>query len=142
MVVFRVLPRLSSIIRDCISNGNLTKSMTSHNTILSSNVCLQSNIEIRIYSTSNKTLPILYLFTKDECTLCDDAVEALKPYMDRFVLEKVDIELPENEHWHDLYKYDIPVFHIYEEFLFKHRVDFDALEKGLEKYKDGFKRKV
>ena len=37
-----------------------------------------------------------------------------------------------------MYKYDIPVFHIYEEFLFKHRVDFDALERGLEKYKDGF----
>ncbi|XP_060558105.1 uncharacterized protein LOC132718427 [Ruditapes philippinarum] len=91
----------------------------------------------RELSTENK-LPIIYLFTKEGCTLCDIAVEALKPHMHRFVLKEVDIELPENEKWYEMYKYDIPVFHIYEEFLFKHHVDFDALERGLEKYKNGY----
>ncbi|XP_060583313.1 glutaredoxin-like protein C5orf63 homolog [Ruditapes philippinarum] len=91
----------------------------------------------RELSTENK-LPIIYLFTKEGCTLCDIAVEALKPHMHRFVLKEVDIELPENEKWYEMYKYDIPVFYIYEEFLFKHRVDFDALERGLEKYKNGY----
>ncbi|XP_045216472.2 uncharacterized protein LOC123566436 [Mercenaria mercenaria] len=97
----------------------------------------KTECEFRELSTGKK-LPIIYLFTKDGCTLCDEAKEALKPYMHRFILEDVNITLPENEKWYEMYKYDIPVFHIYEEFLFKHRVDFDALERGLEKYKDGF----
>jgi len=51
----------------------------------------------------------------------------------------VDITLPENEHYYNLYRYDIPVFHVYEEFICKHRVDLKEFEAALEKYKDGFR---
>ncbi|KAM5194335.1 glutaredoxin-like protein C5orf63 homolog [Mantella aurantiaca] len=77
--------------------------------------------------------PILTLFTKDPCPLCDEAKEALTPYMDRFVLEQVDITLPENATWNDRYKYDIPVFHLNGHFLMMHRVNIKKLEKSLGK---------
>ncbi|PNJ80276.1 C5orf63 isoform 8, partial [Pongo abelii] len=32
------------------------------------------------------TLPVLTLFTKDSCPLCDEAKEVLKPYKNRFLM--------------------------------------------------------
>ncbi|KAI2538668.1 C5orf63 isoform 10, partial [Pan troglodytes] len=32
------------------------------------------------------TLPVLTLFTKDPCPLCDEAKEVLKPYENRFLM--------------------------------------------------------
>lgn len=55
----------------------------------------------------------------------------------QFILEEVNIALPENEYWFNKYKYDIPVFHVYEDFICKHRVDLKTFETALEKYKNG-----
>ncbi|KAL7847163.1 hypothetical protein SRHO_G00221430 [Serrasalmus rhombeus] len=52
---------------------------------------------------SQRPLPVLTLFTKDPCPLCDEAKEVLEPYKHRFVLQEVDISLPENSVWHDRY---------------------------------------
>ncbi|XP_029475198.1 glutaredoxin-like protein C5orf63 homolog isoform X4 [Rhinatrema bivittatum] len=62
--------------------------------------------------SSNKDIPILTLFTK-------------------FVLQEVDITLPENAIWFDRYKHDIPVFHLNGQFLMMHRVNCRKLEKQL-----------
>ena len=35
-----------------------------------------------------------------------------------------------------MYKYDIPVFHMFEDFLFKHRVDLDVLENALKEFEE------
>ncbi|XP_044513542.1 glutaredoxin-like protein C5orf63 homolog isoform X2 [Gracilinanus agilis] len=83
--------------------------------------------------SSTKTLPVLTLFTKDLCPLCDEAKEVLKPLKDRFILQEVDITLPENSAWYDRYKFDIPVFHLNGQFLMMHRVNFSKLEKQLRK---------
>ncbi|KAK7115987.1 hypothetical protein V1264_001751 [Littorina saxatilis] len=86
----------------------------------------------RSLCSQDKTLlPVLTLYTKDPCPLCDDAVEELQPYKHRFVLEKVDITLEENKSWYKKYRYDIPVFHLNSSFLMKHRVDHDKLQKQL-----------
>ncbi|XP_060764386.1 glutaredoxin-like protein C5orf63 homolog [Neoarius graeffei] len=82
---------------------------------------------------SQRSLPILTLFTKDPCPLCEEAKEMLEPYKDRFVLQEVDITLPENSVWYDRYKYDIPVFHLNGQFLMMHRVNTAVLEKQLAK---------
>ncbi|XP_053502206.1 glutaredoxin-like protein C5orf63 homolog isoform X1 [Ictalurus furcatus] len=84
-------------------------------------------------SCSQRTLPILTLFTKDPCPLCDEAKEMLEPYKHRFMLQEVDITLPENSVWYDRYKYDIPVFHLNGQFLMMHRVNTAVLEKRLAK---------
>ncbi|XP_070697781.1 glutaredoxin-like protein C5orf63 homolog [Pempheris klunzingeri] len=65
----------------------------------------------RLFSTN--TLPILTLFTK-------------------FVLQQVDISLPENSVWFDRYRWDIPVFHLNGQFVMKHRVDVAQLDKLLQ----------
>ncbi|XP_068944271.1 glutaredoxin-like protein C5orf63 homolog [Petaurus breviceps papuanus] len=82
---------------------------------------------------SKKTLPVLTLFTKDPCPLCDEAKEVLKPLKNRFILQEVDITLPENSAWYDRYKFDIPVFHLNGHFLMMHRVNLSELEKQLKK---------
>ncbi|XP_063817470.1 glutaredoxin-like protein C5orf63 homolog [Pseudophryne corroboree] len=82
---------------------------------------------------SQKGRPVLTLFTKNPCPLCDEAKEVLAPYMDRFVLEQVDITLPENAAWYNRYKYDIPVFHLDGQFLMMHRVNIKKLERHLGK---------
>ncbi|XP_064499387.1 glutaredoxin-like protein C5orf63 homolog isoform X2 [Pseudopipra pipra] len=67
----------------------------------------------QLCSTSAKK-PVLTLFTK-------------------FILQEVDITLPENSAWNDKYKYDIPVFHLNGKFLMKHRVDIKKFEDQLKK---------
>uniref|UniRef100_A0A674HR23 Glutaredoxin-like protein n=1 Tax=Taeniopygia guttata TaxID=59729 RepID=A0A674HR23_TAEGU len=51
----------------------------------------------------------------------------------KFILQEVDITLPENSAWYDKYKYDIPVFHLNGKFLMKHRVDIQKFEDQLRK---------
>ncbi|XP_076994853.1 glutaredoxin-like protein C5orf63 homolog [Tamandua tetradactyla] len=81
--------------------------------------------------SAQKTLPVLTLFTKDPCPLCDEAKEVIKPYKNRFILQEVDITLPENSAWYERYKFDIPVFHLNGQFLMMHRVNISKLEKQL-----------
>ncbi|KAM9254355.1 glutaredoxin-like protein C5orf63 homolog isoform 1-T2 [Dugong dugon] len=88
-------------------------------------------ILLRNLSASKTTLPVLTLFTKDPCPLCDEAKEVLKPYNNRFILQEVDITLPENSAWYERYKSDIPVFHLNGQFLMMHRVNISTLEKHL-----------
>uniref|UniRef100_A0A8C6NMS0 Glutaredoxin-like protein n=1 Tax=Nothobranchius furzeri TaxID=105023 RepID=A0A8C6NMS0_NOTFU len=80
---------------------------------------------------SSKMLPTLTLFTKDPCPLCDEAKELLQPFKHRFVLQLVDISLPENRLWFDRYKWDIPVFHLNGQFVMKHKVDITLLNRVL-----------
>ncbi|XP_007528043.1 glutaredoxin-like protein C5orf63 homolog [Erinaceus europaeus] len=87
---------------------------------------------LRNLSTSNTALPVLTLFTKDPCPLCDEAKEALEPYKNRFILQEVDITLPENSTWYERYKFDIPVFHLNGQFLMMHHVNISKLEKQLQ----------
>ncbi|XP_067838446.1 glutaredoxin-like protein C5orf63 homolog [Heptranchias perlo] len=94
---------------------------------------------LRRMSTLRKDLPVLTLFTKDSCTLCEEAKEALEPYRYRFVLQEVDITIPENSVWYERYKYDIPVFHLNGQFLMMHQVNFKILEKRLAKLEQEIK---
>jgi hypothetical protein len=49
----------------------------------------------------------------------------------QFILQEVDITLPENSAWYERYKFDIPVFHLNGQFLMMHRVNTSKLEKQL-----------
>ena len=44
---------------------------------------------------------------------------------------EVDITLPENEKWFELYRYEIPVFYLDEKFLCKNKIDLEKLEEAL-----------
>ncbi|XP_030049435.1 glutaredoxin-like protein C5orf63 homolog [Microcaecilia unicolor] len=86
---------------------------------------------VKRHYTANKNIPVLTLFTKDQCPLCDAAKEVLEPYRHRFVLQEVDITLPDNAVWYDRYKYDIPVFHLNGQFLMMHQINHGKLENEL-----------
>ncbi|XP_008066045.1 glutaredoxin-like protein C5orf63 homolog [Carlito syrichta] len=86
---------------------------------------------LRNFSACKTTLPVLTLFTKDSCPLCDEAKEILESYKNRFILQEVDITLPENSAWYERYQFDIPVFHLNGQFLMMHRVNTTKLEKQL-----------
>nr|XP_042119832.1 glutaredoxin-like protein C5orf63 homolog isoform X3 [Peromyscus maniculatus bairdii] len=49
----------------------------------------------------------------------------------QFILQEVDITLPENSTWYERYRFDIPVFHLNGQFLMMHRVNTSKLEKQL-----------
>ena len=49
----------------------------------------------------------------------------------QFLYEERYIDLPSNRHWYDLYKYDIPVIHLNQRYLMKHKVDEELLKKAL-----------
>ena len=93
-----------------------------------------SPISFKSSSSSSLTLPRLTLYTHDDCSLCDDALEAISHLNARFYLETVDILHPDHKEWRRKYRYDIPVFHFQGEFLMKHRADVKLLETKLKQF--------
>ena len=87
----------------------------------------------RVYDDGGAGGPVVRLFTKPGCTLCDDAravleaARATSPH----TLEAVDIGDAENRVWWDKYKYDIPVLHVGDAYWTKHRVTLDEVEATL-----------
>lgn len=91
----------------------------------------RSDDDINVQSSSIQQKPILTLYTKNPCPLCDELVEELAPYMHRLHLEEVDITKPENRTFFKQYRYDIPVLHFNGEFLCMHRLDVELLDTKL-----------
>ncbi|GFR80564.1 glutaredoxin-like protein [Elysia marginata] len=89
---------------------------------------------LRKLSGCEKQLPILTLFTKDPCPLCDEALETLHPFLDQVTLKKVDITALGNEMLWKKYRYDIPVFHFNGKYLMKHKADVDLFRTVLQEY--------
>jgi len=93
----------------------------------------------RMFFSSVKKSPDLIklvLYTKEDCSLCDDAKATIEEcYPDQFSIEEVDIT-KNNRDLFRKFKFDIPVFYHNETFLMKHRVDKDALKNLILKYKE------
>ena len=90
-----------------------------------------NNSQILRFSEESRPLPILTLYTKNPCPLCDQAKAQLNPFRQRFRLKEVDITLDENQKWFGLYRYEIPVFYLEGKFLCKNRIDLDMLDSAL-----------
>uniref|UniRef100_T1J1T1 acetyl-CoA C-acetyltransferase n=1 Tax=Strigamia maritima TaxID=126957 RepID=T1J1T1_STRMM len=83
-------------------------------------------------------LPVVTMYTKSSCSLCEESLDRLKHLFNRFHLVKVDIELPANKEWADKYRYEIPVFHFEGHFLMKNRAKIELLQQKLEEYEKQF----
>ncbi|CAG8516899.1 10922_t:CDS:2 [Funneliformis caledonium] len=81
---------------------------------------------------------LLTLFTSKSCSLCIDAKYTIEKVQKKIPcdFEQKDIKAPENSDWFEKYKHDIPVLHINNQFIFKHRIKQDELERVLNKYKE------
>jgi len=75
-------------------------------------------------SAATPSGPTLTLFTKQQCCLCDGVKFIIDKVKNKrtFNFEEVDISLPENAKWHELYQYDIPVLHMNGKEIFRYRV--------------------
>ncbi len=84
-----------------------------------------------LFNVNNKIK--LTLYTKENCTLCDEAKEIIEEsYPNTFCFEEVDITKNNRELFRK-FKFEIPVFYFNEEFLMKNRVDKKALDDLLNK---------
>ena len=83
--------------------------------------------------------PVVQLFTKQGCTLCDKVTEILRSVKESnpHTLEAVDITDEDKSDWYDKYKYDIPVLHIEGKYWSKHRLASEVAVEGLEAAKAG-----
>ena len=77
--------------------------------------------------------PKLTLFTKEQCSLCDDVKEILDSVRNTHphTLEAIDITDAAHKEWHRRYKYDIPVLHIDGQYWTKHRLDAEQAVEGI-----------
>lgn len=92
-----------------------------------------------IYSETTGDHPIVSLYTKEGCTLCDKAVDVLKSVRDDqpHTLKAVDITDDDKEIFWDKYKWDIPVLHINGLYWTKHRLESEDAKKALEAARTG-----
>jgi glutaredoxin len=91
------------------------------------------------YTSENHEAPVVRLFTKEGCTLCDKVKDVLMDIRDDHPhsLEQVDITDPEHKDWFSKYKYDIPVLHIGEQYWMKHRIDVEEAKEDLTEALEG-----
>ncbi len=86
---------------------------------------------------SSSSLPVLTLFTKDNCQLCEEAKWEIKEagfQVGRdFRLAEVDIEAEGNERIRKKFRFDIPVFELDGKPLCKNRIDLKRLREELDK---------
>ncbi|KZC11011.1 Acetyl-CoA acetyltransferase, mitochondrial, partial [Dufourea novaeangliae] len=77
------------------------------------------------------SLPTLTLYTKNPCPLCDVLKDELRKNFSGYQLQEVDITAPGNERFFKLYKYEIPVLFLEDQFLCKHRLNSELLKRRL-----------
>lgn len=92
-----------------------------------------------IWGSGNPAEPLVELYTKEGCTLCDDAKAVLESCRDGapHALTAVDITDADKTEWFDKYKYDIPVLHIDGKYWTKHRVTQTEALKAIEEASAG-----
>ncbi|KAF2356778.1 Thiolase [Trinorchestia longiramus] len=80
--------------------------------------------------------PLLTMYTKNPCPLCDVALEVLAPFLPEMTLKKIDITATGNEHLMRLYGYEIPVFFFEGQYLMKHKANVPLLRSALEQWRN------
>ncbi|XP_037809698.1 acetyl-CoA acetyltransferase B, mitochondrial [Lucilia sericata] len=87
-----------------------------------------------------ENLPLITLFTKDPCPLCDILLEELEfNFAGEYELEKIFIDTKENLRFLRLYRLDIPVVFLNKQFLCMHRLNHRLLRKKLDLFKNNLK---
>lgn len=74
------------------------------------------------------------MYKKDPCPLCNQVKLDVEPFLFRCCLQTVDITEKGNERWLNLYKYQVPVMFFNGQFLCKHKLDTQLLERRLKEY--------
>ena len=93
--------------------------------------CNRQSVSGEVYAASEAGAPVVKLYTKEGCTLCDTVKDILQECSSEepHTLLAVDITDADKREWWSKYKYDIPVLHVNGQYWTKHRLaEPDALE--------------
>lgn len=92
-----------------------------------------------VYKAIDKDAPVVTLFTKEGCTLCDKVKDVLVDLRESHdhALTQIDITDDAHSEWYDKYKYDIPVLHLNSKYWIKHRLTTEEALEGFLAFKDG-----
>uniref|UniRef100_A0A7S3JTS6 Glutaredoxin-like protein n=1 Tax=Aureoumbra lagunensis TaxID=44058 RepID=A0A7S3JTS6_9STRA len=85
---------------------------------------LFASVTGRAWEGPDTSVPIVTLYTKEGCTLCDVAKDVLSDLRNEVphTLDLIDIEDDDQQEAFEAYKYDIPVLKIENVFWTKHRI--------------------
>jgi thiol-disulfide isomerase/thioredoxin len=107
----------------------------------SSSTALPASVTGTVYTVQDEGAPVVSLFTKEGCTLCDKVKDILVSVRDDNAcphsLEAVDITDADKTEWYDRYKYDIPVLHVNGKYWTKHRITAEEAVQGIKEAKAG-----
>lgn len=92
-----------------------------------------------VYNSAEPNSPLVRLFTKEGCTLCDKVKDVLGSVRDSYPhsLDQVDITDDVHRDWFEKYKYDIPVLHINGTYWTKHTLSTQEAERALRAAQSG-----
>ena len=91
------------------------------------------------YTSDDTQAPLVTLFTKEGCTLCDKVKDLLTDLRTDHPhsLQLQDITDDAAQDWFDRYKYDIPVLHLNGSYWIKHRLTAEQAVEGLSACREG-----
>jgi glutaredoxin len=91
-----------------------------------------------VYTSQEENAPMITLFTKEACSLCDEVKEVLlDAQIPAHSLQQVDITDADKRHYWETYKYDIPVVHVNGMYWTKHRLTVQEAMEGLQAVQNG-----
>ncbi len=76
-------------------------------------------------------LPLVEIYSKKECHLCDEAKAIIKKVKNDTVFELLEIDITSDSEIFEKYKYDIPVININGIIAFKYKVDENEFRRKL-----------
>jgi thiol-disulfide isomerase/thioredoxin len=107
----------------------------------STSTALPASVTGTVYTVPDEGAPVVSLFTKEGCTLCDKVKDILISVRDDHdcphSLEAVDITDADKTDIYEKYKYDIPVLHVNGQYWTKHRITAEEALQGINMAKEG-----
>lgn len=75
------------------------------------------------------------MLTKDDCQLCDEALDKINEELPQNLRAKLQIEkvdITKNDDLFDRWRFEIPVFYFEDKYLCKNRIDIEKLVEKME----------
>ena len=132
-------PQAAHLSHGAFPTGSLPRSRVAFTRALCNSSGRGPSVSGVLYASSVPKAPLVKLYTKAGCTLCDVAKDVLASIQSQqpHSLEAVDITDPEHAEWWSKYKYDIPVLHIDGVYWAKHRITVEQSIEALAAARDG-----
>jgi glutaredoxin len=104
---------------------------------MTTNEAGRTSVTGTVYESNNACTPVVTLFTKEGCTLCDKVKDILYSLRTELPHTLMAVDITDDDKWFSKYKYDIPVLHIGDQFWIKHRLNEEEARLGLQEAMEG-----